>query len=126
MVGTNTSPTITNALKSKILLMDEPFSSLDPSLRVELSTLLKDIQKELCLTIIFVTHDISEAVYLGDRILLLDNAGHINDDRSIPFIERNQLLKLTPSFNAVVQEYSKLFSDMEDNMIETGASQAKR
>jgi NitT/TauT family transport system ATP-binding protein len=110
----------------RIILLDEPFAALDERTRFRMQDLLLELKERLQLQYVFVTHSISEAVYLGDRILLLDNAGHINDDRSIPFIERNQLLKLTPSFNAVVQEYSKLFSDMEDNMIETCASQAKR
>jgi NitT/TauT family transport system ATP-binding protein len=110
----------------RIILLDEPFAALDERTRFRMQDLLLELKERLQLQYVFVTHSISEAVYLGDRILLLDNDGHINDDRSIPFIERNQSLKLTPSFNAVVQEYSKLFSDMEDNMIETGASQAQR
>lgn len=110
----------------KIMLLDEPFAALDERTRFRMQDLLLELKGRLKLQYIFVTHSISEAVYLGDRILLLDNAGHVNDDRSIPFIERNQSLKLTPAFNAMVQEYSKLFSEMEDNMIESEAVQAQR
>lgn len=56
------------ALNHKLLLMDEPFSSLDPGLREEMGLLVKDIQKELGLTVIFVTHHVSEAMALSDQI----------------------------------------------------------
>lgn len=55
----------------KILLMDEPFSSLDKNLRMKMGQFMKEIQKEFHLTIIFVTHDIEEAIYLGERIAVL-------------------------------------------------------
>lgn len=59
-----------------VILMDEPFSSLDPITRVKLQDDLLDLQSEIKKTIIFVTHDISEALKLGDRICLL-NEGKI-------------------------------------------------
>ncbi len=52
----------------KILLMDEPFSSLDYNLRREMGEMLIELKKELGLTVIFVTHDIQESMLLGDRI----------------------------------------------------------
>ncbi|MGV8905964.1 MAG: ABC transporter ATP-binding protein [Acetobacterium sp.] len=55
-----------------LILMDEPFSSLDPLLRQEMGALLKSLQKELGLTIIFVTHDLSESLILSDDIALID------------------------------------------------------
>jgi osmoprotectant transport system ATP-binding protein len=55
-----------------ILLMDEPFGALDPITRRELQTELKSLQNEVHKTIVFVTHDIAEAVLLGDRIALLE------------------------------------------------------
>jgi len=52
----------------------------------------------------------------------MDTAGRTRDRRAIDFSERNQLLKLTPPFNAVVQMYSQLFSEMErDHAAEDGS-----
>lgn len=63
-------------MKPQLLLMDEPFSSLDENLRERLQEVVKNLQKELGLTIIFVTHDRDEAFYLSDRIALI-NKGKI-------------------------------------------------
>ncbi len=58
-------------LSPKYLLLDEPFSSLDYNLRLEMGELLLKLQKELSLTIIFVTHDIEESLTLADKVLYL-------------------------------------------------------
>jgi NitT/TauT family transport system ATP-binding protein len=63
----------TFAAKSEILLMDEPFGSLDSLTRHSLQSLLIKIWKNEQRTIIFVTHDIREAIYLSDKIVLMDN-----------------------------------------------------
>lgn len=54
-----------------ILLMDEAFSALDPLIRVDMQTVLLDIQKEVSKTIVFITHDLDEALRLGDKIVIL-------------------------------------------------------
>lgn len=54
-----------------ILLMDEAFSALDPLIRTDMQTVLLDIQQELRKTIVFITHDLDEALRLGDRIAIL-------------------------------------------------------
>ena len=59
------------ALKPEIILLDEPFSALDPNTRRILRLQLVELWKETGNTIIFVTHDIDEALELGDRILVL-------------------------------------------------------
>jgi NitT/TauT family transport system ATP-binding protein len=59
------------AYQPEILLMDEPFASVDAQTRAELEDLLLGVWKEFGVTILFVTHDIDESVYLGDRILVL-------------------------------------------------------
>src|SRR3712207_1685848 len=51
--------------------MDEPFSALDPLIRRDMQDLLERLQSELSKTIVFITHDLNEAMRLGDRILLL-------------------------------------------------------
>jgi len=59
------------ATDSEVLLMDEPFSALDPLIRRDMQDLLLHLQKELAKTIVFITHDLNEAMRLGNRILLL-------------------------------------------------------
>lgn len=61
----------------KILLMDEPFSALDPISRNQLQDLIKKIYKEFGMTIVFVTHDMKEAMKLGDRICIMKNGKQI-------------------------------------------------
>ena len=56
-----------------ILLMDEAFSALDPLIRVDMQSVLLDLQKEIRKTIVFITHDLDEALRLGDRIAILRN-----------------------------------------------------
>lgn len=53
-----------------VILMDEPFGALDPHVRVKLQDLLLEIEEKLRTTIVFVTHDVREAVYLGDTIYI--------------------------------------------------------
>ena len=60
------------ATKAPILLMDEPFSALDPLIRTHLQNELLDLQKSLKRTIVFVSHDLDEAFKLGDRIAIMD------------------------------------------------------
>ncbi len=61
------------ATDPEIILMDEPFSALDPITRSELQKELLELQKKKPKTIVFVTHDIAEAIKLADRIVLLNN-----------------------------------------------------
>lgn len=56
-----------------ILLMDEPFGALDPLTRSELQKEFKHLQQRLNKTVVFVTHDVSEALLLGDRIVVMDS-----------------------------------------------------
>lgn len=61
----------TLALQPDLLLMDEPFSSLDALTREELQSLVLDLRRETDLTTVLVTHNIEEAVFLGQRILVV-------------------------------------------------------
>lgn len=62
------------AYRPTILLMDEPFASLDAQTRSELEDVVLELRGEFGVTIVFVTHDIDEAVYLGDRVVVLSGA----------------------------------------------------
>ena len=59
------------ATDAEILLMDEPFSALDPLIRTDMQDILLDLQSELHKTIVFITHDLEEALRLGNNIAIL-------------------------------------------------------
>jgi NitT/TauT family transport system ATP-binding protein len=59
------------AYQPQIMLMDEPFASVDAQTRADLEDLVLRVWTEFKITILFVTHDIDEAIYLGDRVLVL-------------------------------------------------------
>ena len=61
------------AADPKIILMDEPFSALDPITRASLQEDVKKLQKQINKTIVFVTHDIEEAFLLGDKICIIQD-----------------------------------------------------
>ena len=61
-------------LKPGIILMDEPFGALDPVTRHNMQDLLVELWREVEATVFFVTHDVTEAVYLGDRVYILSNS----------------------------------------------------
>ena len=99
----------------EILLMDEPFGALDINTRLQMQDLLAELWLEFHPTVIFVTHDISEAVYLGDDIFIMKAAPsqfveHIKVD--LPF-NRNRGLKRDPHFMELVHE-------VEDRMVSVG------
>ena len=97
---------------SEILLMDEPFGALDIHTRLSMQDLLASIWDKLKLTVIFVTHDISEAVYLGDWIWLMSsNPGQIVERIRVPLpYDRHKGLKRT-------KEFTDLVYDIEDKMM---------
>ena len=74
------------AVRPNIILMDEPFASLDQQTRDILQEELLKFQNEFSQTIIFVTHNIDEAIFLGDRVLILSKRpGHIKSIIKVPF-----------------------------------------
>jgi NitT/TauT family transport system ATP-binding protein len=86
--------------RPKLLLMDEPFGALDPQTRWEMQGMLIDISHREDNTILFVTHDVSEAVYLADTVYVLSKRpAQILHRIDIPtFSERTLAVKATPAF----------------------------
>ncbi len=68
------------ATDADILLMDEAFSALDPLIRTEMQNILLDLQNELEKTIVFITHDLDEALHIGDTIAILRDGEIIQND----------------------------------------------
>jgi len=90
----------TLACKPRIILMDEPFGALDVGTRLEMQNLINQLWEEIEGTILFVTHDISEAVYLADQIHIFSaGPGTIVDDVAVDLpLHRTEDLKETPRF----------------------------
>ncbi|MBT8189994.1 MAG: ABC transporter ATP-binding protein [Saprospiraceae bacterium] len=96
----------------KVLLMDEPFGALDIKTRLNMQDLLTNIWHKFQSTIVFVTHDISEAVYLADDIYIMKSqpsrfVEHIHID--LP-LQRDRLVKRNPQYVSLVHE-------VEDRMV---------
>ena len=62
------------AYQPKVLLMDEPFAAVDAQTRADLEDLIRDVWQRFEVTVLFVTHDIDESVYLGQRVIMLSAA----------------------------------------------------
>ncbi|SDY52977.1 NitT/TauT family transport system ATP-binding protein [Micromonospora pattaloongensis] len=62
------------AYQPKVLLMDEPFAAVDAQTRADLEDLIRDLWRKLGVTVLFVTHDIDEAVYLGQKVIILSSS----------------------------------------------------
>lgn len=77
------------AADPKILLMDEPFSAVDPIVRKSLQEQFLQIQAEVGKTILFVTHDIDEAIRIGDKIAVLRDGGHLAQFAAPPDLLEN-------------------------------------
>ncbi len=95
---------------SEILLMDEPFGALDIKTRIQMQDLLLSLWNKFHPTIVFVTHDIREAVYLGDDIYILSYAPskiveHIPVD--LP-LNRNQETRRNPRYNELIYQIEDL------------------
>jgi osmoprotectant transport system ATP-binding protein len=67
------------AAEPNVLLMDEPFGALDPLTRAEMQEMMRDLMTRMGKTVVLVTHDLDEALYLADRIVLLSSGKVIAD-----------------------------------------------
>ena len=94
----------TLALRPEVILMDEPFGALDAQTRSDMQQLLLRIWEESASTILFVTHDVEEAIYLADRLYIVSpRPGTIVEDISVPFGRpRDSAVKQTKEFQDLV------------------------
>lgn len=85
-------------VRPKVLLLDEPLANLDANLRLEMRGLIRDIQQELAITSIFVTHDQEEAVMLADRVALMFEGELVQYDSPEVFYKRPSTVKIARFF----------------------------
>jgi NitT/TauT family transport system ATP-binding protein len=87
----------------RLVLMDEPFGALDPQTRWGMQSLLLDVSRTADNTILFVTHDVSEAVYLGDTVYVLSSRpARILHRVDVPFFaNRDASLRTSPEYRAI-------------------------
>jgi NitT/TauT family transport system ATP-binding protein len=119
--------------KPEIVLMDEPFGALDAQTREVMHDLIRYVHKLEKATIVFVTHDVEEAIYLGGRVVLMaPRPGRIDTIYEVPFgDQRTQNLKHAPEFVRLkreildrIRETSGMKTDLEQLQRLSGSQDA--
>jgi NitT/TauT family transport system ATP-binding protein len=106
----------TFSLESQILLMDEPFGALDAQTKLQLEDVLLNLWNDERRTVVFITHDLAEAVVLSDRVVVMSaRPGRIVDDIPIPLPRPRSVRQLQkdPRYHEL---YAKVWSRMETGL----------
>lgn len=101
-------------MRPKLMLMDEPFASVDAQTRADLEDLLLRVREQFDMTILFVTHDVDESVYLSTRILSLSKTPTVlTGDIEVPLkFPRDQIqTREDPAFVSIRSEVARLIRD---------------
>jgi ABC-type nitrate/sulfonate/bicarbonate transport system ATPase subunit len=100
----------------EVMLMDEPFAALDAQTRLSMQLLLLSVWERLRTTILFITHDIDEAVFLGDRIYVMTaRPGKIKALLPVPLERPRQYeMMISPSFN---ETKAKIFEMIKEETL---------
>lgn len=103
--------------RPKLMLMDEPFGALDSQTREEMQELLLLLSQHEKTTVIFVTHDVDEAIFLGSRVLVFSaRPGRVIADVSVPFEKETDFsIKMTPEFFKMKRELLDLLHAQGDS-----------
>jgi len=111
------------ANQPRILLMDEPFGALDAQTRAQMQAYLLEIWRNVDITILFITHDLEEAVYLADRILVLGaNPGHVQEVIEVPVPRpRSPEQFISPQFLATKKRIEDLIHIFNPGSIDTSS-----
>lgn len=98
------------ANQPRVLFMDEPFGALDAQTRSQMQSHLLEIWKAVDITVVFITHDLDEAVFLSDRILVLDaNPGRVREVVEVPVPRpRSSIQLFDPTFLGVRKHIDQL------------------
>lgn len=106
------------ALEADVLLMDEPFGAIDPKIRLELQELVSRLVTEKKKTVVFVTHDIDEAILLADRIVVME-PGRIQTVVEVGFAfprKRDELIGTAEYERLHRKLIASFYSHVEDNI----------
>lgn len=98
------------ALEPRLLLMDEPFGNLDALTRNNLQQELLRIKEKLAATVLFVTHDIDEALVLGDRIMVLSKQGQVKSILENPLVKPRQ-----PRMKGFAEMWGEIYDLLGEN-----------
>jgi putative spermidine/putrescine transport system ATP-binding protein len=116
------------AIQPRILLLDEPLSALDAKIRVSLREEIRDVQRKLGITTVFVTHDQEEALSISDRVVVMSE-GRIEQQGTPPEIYNKPSTRFVASFvgtltvlQAHIADASKNILTVEDQSISTATS----
>lgn len=105
------------ANQPKLLLMDEPFGALDPQTRSKMQQYLMQLWRHIDLTIVFITHDLDEAIYLADRILVLKpKPGRVDEVIEIPLSRPRSPEHLTSAEFVETKKYLEKLIHSDDDM----------
>lgn len=104
------------ANQPRILLMDEPFGALDAQTRAKMQSYLMEIWQNIDITILFITHDLDEAIYLADRILVLKaHPGEVQELIEVPVPQPRSIDQLlSPEFLATKKRLEELIHPPEE------------
>jgi NitT/TauT family transport system ATP-binding protein len=110
------------ANQPRVLLMDEPFGALDAQTRARMQAYLLEIWRKIDITIVFITHDLDEAIYLADRILVLKpHPGEVQEMIEVPVPRpRSMAQGITPEFLATKARLEELIHSEHGGADETG------
>ncbi len=103
------------ALDPDIILMDEPFSALDPNTRVRLRQQLIELWRETGKTVLFVTHDVDEALYLADRIIVMSPKPSRVVETVTVTAPRPRAIETDAGLRAMRRDLLETFAVMEKN-----------
>jgi NitT/TauT family transport system ATP-binding protein len=103
-------------MEPKMLLMDEPFAALDAQTRISMQQLLLSISMQLKPSILFITHDVEEALFLSDRIYVMSRLpGRIRHEILVPFSKPRRIaLFADPKFTELKREILQLLFEQDD------------
>jgi NitT/TauT family transport system ATP-binding protein len=101
---------------SDIFLMDEPFAAIDALLRVKLQQFLVDLWQATRKTIVYVTHDLTEAIALGHRVLVMSaHPGHVSVERAISVPQPRDIARFRTT-TVAQQAYAELWDELEKQL----------
>ncbi len=111
------------ALESDVLLLDEPFGAIDPKLRLELQELVSKLVSDFKKTVVFITHDIDEAILLADRIVVME-PGAIKSIHKVrlPHPRVREELSGTEEYERLHRQLITAFYDQVEDRIDAGVT----